>query len=136
MHERIVVWFDGECNLCNGFVDFLIRRDPDARIQYGMLQSPRGRELCRDHGIDDGQPGSVLVTRGDEVLFRSKAALVATRELGGIWKLAAVFFLVPRPLRDAVYDMIARSRYRIFGRRACRVPSPEERVRFIEGDDG
>ncbi len=133
--ETVVVWFDGVCNLCNGFVDFLIRRDRSHHIRYGTLQSQAGRRVCSEHGLDSDNPPSMVLTGRGRVLFRSAAVLAAVRELGRGWKLVAVFSVIPRPLRDAIYDMVARNRYRIFGRRVCRVPSPQERERFI-GDCG
>jgi len=134
--QEVTVWFDGVCNLCNGFVDFLIRRDRDGRIRYGALQSPEGEELRRrtlDHTPD---PGTIIVTRGTETLFRSTGVLVAVATLGGGWKLTRILFVFPRFFRDFVYNAVARSRYRVFGRRnTCRVPTPEERSRFVDSGD-
>ena len=134
--EEIVVWFDSVCNLCNGFVDFLIRRDRDGRIRYGALQSPAGESLRRKTGDHTPDPGTIIVTRGTDILFRSTAALVAVAALGKGWKFARVLLVFPRFFRDFVYNAVARSRYRVFGRRdTCRGPTQEERSRFIDTGD-
>ncbi len=123
-----LVLFDGECGLCNGFVDFLLARDRAHRLQFGALQGDTGiRWAAQVNGGD-----SVIVVEGDRVYLRSTGALVALAQLGGLWRAAAMLRLVPPPLRDAVYAIVARNRYRWFGKRAsCRVPTPAEQARFV-----
>lgn len=120
--------FDGECGLCNGFVDFLLARDRDHRLRFGALQGETGaRWAAQVNGGD-----SVIVVDGDHVYLRSTGALVALARLGGLWRAAAMLRFVPPPLRDLVYAIVARNRYRWFGKRAsCRVPTPAERMRFV-----
>lgn len=129
---RIVVLFDGVCNLCNAAVDFLIARDPRRRFVFGALQSEAARPLLRGAGLEQQQLESMLVIEGGRAYRRSTAALRIARALGGAWPLLYALVLVPPPLRDAVYDWLARRRYRWFGvRETCRIPTPEERVRFL-----
>jgi predicted DCC family thiol-disulfide oxidoreductase YuxK len=127
-----VVYFDGFCNLCNGTVDFLIRRDRHRRLRYASLQSPRGQRECG--ATPDGEdPGSVVLSYQGRLYYRSTAVLCAVALLGGPWRLVSVLRVVPPPIRDAVYRFVAARRYSWFGRRdACRVPTAEERDRFLE----
>ncbi len=130
--EPPVILFDGVCNLCNGAVNFVIDRDPDARFKLAALQSEPGRALAARCGIDaDALDSIVLVERG-RCYTRSAAALRIARGLGGAWPLLAALEAVPAPLRDRIYAWVAANRYRWFGRReSCRVPTPELRGRFL-----
>jgi predicted DCC family thiol-disulfide oxidoreductase YuxK len=129
-----IVYFDGVCGLCNRFVDFVLRHDPEGRFRFAALQSPRGEAALRRIGADPGGPlGSVIVEDAGDVLVRSDAVLRVWRRLGFPFSLLAAFRIVPRPLRDAVYSFIARRRYAWFGKReTCRVPTPAERARFLD----
>ncbi|HEB52732.1 MAG TPA: DUF393 domain-containing protein [bacterium] len=130
-----LVLFDGDCNLCSGAVQFVIRRDPRARFRFASLQSEVGRGVLARAGAA-GLPDSIVLVCGDRVLVRSSAALAIARGLRFPWPLLTVFWLVPRPLRDLIYDWIARNRHRWFGRPAqCWVPTPELRDRFVDGGE-
>ena len=123
-----LVLFDGECGLCNGFVDFLLSHDRARRLRFGALQGATGSQWAAAvQGVD-----SVIVVDGGRVYLRSTGALVALTCLGGAWRAAAILRLVPPFLRDAVYTIVARNRYRWFGTRAsCRMPTPAERAWFV-----
>jgi predicted DCC family thiol-disulfide oxidoreductase YuxK len=128
-----IVFFDGVCNLCNGAVNFLLDHDRDRRLRFAPLQGRAFERLRSEH---PGLPelDSLVLADASGVQVRSGAALGICRYLGWPWKwLGRVGLLVPRPLRDWVYDHIARNRYRWFGRReTCRMPTPELRARFLE----
>jgi len=127
---RLVVLFDGVCNLCNASVLFVIDRDPGGRFAFAPLQSGVAARLLAHRGYGETSLGSVLLLEGGRVYERSTAALRVARRLGGWWPLLYAFIAVPRPIRDAVYDWIARNRYRWFGKEeACRIPTPELRSR-------
>ena len=127
-----VVLFDGVCNLCNGSVQFILKRDPRGRFRFASLQSETGRSLMAEHGLDPDVLSSVLLVEDGRVWRESSAALRIARHLPGGWKLLRVFAVVPRPLRDAVYRWIARNRYRWFGKtETCWLPTPELRERFL-----
>lgn len=130
-----VVLFDGVCNLCNATVNFIIDHDPQARFRFAALQSAPGRALltARNVAVPEGDPDSVLLVEGARVYSHSSAALRIGTKLTGLYRvLAYLGFVSPRFLRDAVYRLIARNRYRWFGREeACRVPTPELRARFL-----
>jgi predicted DCC family thiol-disulfide oxidoreductase YuxK len=129
-----VVLFDGVCNLCSASVRFIVERDPGAYFKLASIQSDAGQRLFREHGlvVPLGDPTSIVLIEDGRVYERSTAALRIARRLRGIWKLAWAFIVVPRPLRDAMYDVVAKHRYRWFGKTdACMVPSPELRARFL-----
>jgi predicted DCC family thiol-disulfide oxidoreductase YuxK len=127
-----IVLFDGVCNLCNGSVQFILKRDSQARFRFASLQSEAGRSLMREHGLDPEALSSVVVVEGGRAWQESSAALRIVLHLPGGWKLLRVFAVVPRPLRDAVYRLIARNRYRWFGKtETCWLPTPELKGRFL-----
>lgn len=130
-----VVLFDGVCNLCNASVNLFIDMDRDARLRFASLQSEAARDLLRARGVPapEGDPESILLVEGARVWDRSDAVLRLSRHLPAPWRWGAVFIVVPRALRDAVYKLIARNRYRWFGRsEVCRMPTPELRARFLK----
>jgi predicted DCC family thiol-disulfide oxidoreductase YuxK len=127
-----LVLFDGVCGLCNRFVDFVLPRDRAGRLRFAPLQSPLGRELLAAAGLDPDALDSVVLVRGGRVYRESAAPLRVLGELGLPWSLLAAALAIPAPLRDAVYRFVAARRYAWFGRRdTCRLPSPEERARFL-----
>jgi predicted DCC family thiol-disulfide oxidoreductase YuxK len=127
-----VILFDGLCNLCNGFVRFVIARDPHARFRFASLQSNAARQLIGSRTGGADAPDSVVVVDGDQVFVRSAAALRICRGLRFPWPFLAALGVVPRPVRDLVYDFVARHRYQWFGRRdACLIPTPALSARFL-----
>lgn len=127
-----VVLFDGVCNLCNASVLFIIDRDPGRHFAFAPLQGEGAARLLAEHGYGGAELGSVLLVEGGRVHARSTAALRIARRLRGAWPLLSALVVVPRPVRDAVYDWIGRNRYRWFGRQeACRIPTPESASRFV-----
>ena len=129
---RPVVLFDGICNLCNRSVNFLLRWDHEGGIRYSAMQSDPGRRLLRRHGLPKGDYDSFVVLDGDKVLCKSAAILHLVGCLGWPWRLVGAFSIVPQAIRDWTYDLVARNRYRLMGTRtSCRVPTPEERERFL-----
>ena len=126
-----LILFDGVCVFCSRWVRFVIDRDPERRFSFLAIQSGRGRALAERFGIDPEAPQTNAVFLDGRIVFKSDAALTvlgalaATRPLGRLK-------VVPHWLRDPAYDLIARNRYRLFGRTdACMVPTPEERARFL-----
>ena len=129
-----IVLFDGVCNLCNASVLFILDRDARGHFRFATLQSEAGVKALRAHGREaaTGDPDSVVLIEGDRVYDRSDAGLRIARRLSGAWPVLAVFLVMPRFLRDAVYKLISRNRYRWFGRtEACRIPTPALRARFL-----
>lgn len=127
-----IVLFDGVCNLCNGSVQFILRRDPAGKFRFASLQSDLGQRLLTERGLDPEALDSVVVVDGDRFYRESDAALRIARDLKGAWKALTVFRLIPRPLRDWLYRLIARNRYSWFGKaETCWLPTPELRGRFL-----
>ena len=129
-----IILFDGVCNLCNGFVQFLIRHDAPGQFRFAALQSAAGQELLRAHQLPaPPEPDSVVLVADGQAYTHSAAALGILARLGGPWAvLARAGRLVPGPWRDALYRLIARYRYRWFGRQAaCWLPTPELQSRFL-----
>ena len=131
--EQPVIVFDGVCNLCNAAVDFVIRRDRKGVFQFAPNQSHAGEEIIEVAGLDELEADTIVLWENGATYVRSAAVLRISRRLGYPWKLAYGLILVPRPLRDLGYRLVANNRYRLFGRRdTCRIPTPEERSRFLQ----
>jgi predicted DCC family thiol-disulfide oxidoreductase YuxK len=129
---RTLVLFDGVCGLCNGFVDFLIARDPKGALVFGALQSDAGRAALREAGLPDAMPDTVVVVEDGRAYKESTGVLRVFARLPWPWRALVWLGMVPRPLRDVVYRFVARHRYGWFHRReSCRIPTPEERARFL-----
>ena len=127
------MFFDGHCNLCNNSVDFVIKRDKKRAFRFAPLQGETAKTVLGDLNIDLEHPDSFVLSKGDKIYFRSKAALMVAKGLGFPWSLMSVFLVLPSFIRDAVYNLIARNRYKWFGRKeTCRLPSPEERSLFLD----
>ncbi len=126
-----IILFDGVCNLCSGSVQFIIKRDPDAYFKFASLQSDFGQRQLQEFGLSRTSFHSIILIRGDKVYQRSDAALEIARKLNGAWPLLYGFKILPRFLRDAVYNLIGRNRYKLFGKKdACWIPTPELKSRF------
>ena len=133
-----LVLYDGVCGLCDRFIQFLLRIDTKDRLRFAALQGPIGTEILKEAGRSVDALSTVLVVRDHgtaeaTLLDRSDAALFAIASAGGIYGAASAFRLVPRFLRDGVYDLVARTRYRIFGRfDSCPIPKPATRAKFLD----
>ena len=133
-----LVLYDGVCGLCNAFVRFLIRRDKADTFRFATLQSELGKGIVTRHGGDPDILSTVYLVEApgqdnERVHLRGKAALYAINELGGVWRAVALFRFLPAIVLNLGYGLVARFRYRLFGRlEACPVPSPEDRAKFIE----
>ena len=130
--NHAIVLFDGTCAFCEGSVKFIARRDPAGYFRFGASQTPRAAELLAKHGLTREMTRSMVLIEDGQVYLRSTATLRIARRLPFPWRLAGVFLLVPRPLRDAMYRIIAAVRHRLAGRsNACEVPPAEIRSRLI-----
>ena len=127
-----VVLFDGVCNFCNGTVNFIIEHDKAGYFKFAPLQSEIGEKLTAENGIDKTETDSVIVIEEDAAYTHSDAAMKIARRLDGIWSWAYFLRIVPKPIRDAAYKLLAKNRYRLFGRRdECIMPTPDVRARFL-----
>lgn len=141
-----VLFFDGTCVLCDGFADLVLRRDHRRRFRLATLQGETaarwgiGGDAGGRGALAESSPGAaspqpvyrtIVLSEGGRTYRKSDAVLRVLPHLGGPYRLAPVLRAVPRVVRDAVYDLVARNRLRWFGTRACRMPTPEERARFL-----
>jgi predicted DCC family thiol-disulfide oxidoreductase YuxK len=131
--DPAVIVFDGLCNLCTSSVQFILQHEREPHFKFASLQSAGGASLLAANGLAPGDVDSFVLIEDGRSYTRSDAAIRVARALPAPWSLAAALFIIPRPIRDWAYRIIARNRYHWFGRRAtCMVPSPGDRERFLE----
>ena len=132
--EPAIILFDGVCNLCEGVMRFVVPRDPAGRFRFAPLQSPAGRALLERHELPPDAFDTFVVIEGSRCLTRSDAALAVVAQLAAPWSWLRWLRVVPSGVRNRVYDVVVRNRYRWFGRKeSCMVPGPELRARFLDG---
>ena len=128
-----VLLFDGYCNLCSGSVVFILKRERGDSLRFASLQSDYAKGLLERVGIRDEAPDSIILVEGDRYYYRSTAALRTARKLRRLWPLIYALVIVPRFIRDPLYDWIAKNRYRWFGKRTtCFVPSKDVSYKFLQ----
>ncbi|HEX6750925.1 MAG TPA: thiol-disulfide oxidoreductase DCC family protein [Longimicrobium sp.] len=127
-----LVLYDGQCGLCNRSVQLILRHDRRGAFRFAALQSELGQALLARHGLSSETISTVVLVDGGRAFTKSRAALRIAARMDAPWPAMRVFGIVPAPLRDVVYDWVARNRYRWFGRTdACMLPPPEVRARFL-----
>ncbi len=127
-----VIFFDGVCNLCNSAVDFIIKRDSKGTFKFSSLQSPEAQKLLKSVNLDQEELTTMILLKQGQVYTRSDAALEIARNLDGVWPLLYGLKVVPKFIRNGVYQWISRNRYRWFGKRdTCRIPTDQEKQRFL-----
>ncbi len=128
-----IVLFDGVCNLCNRSVQFIIKRDKKQQFLFASLQGKTGQQLLRQFDLPANDLNSFILIDGNNLYKRSTGALRMLKSLGGGWQLLYAFIIIPPFIRDAVYNWIARNRYKWYGKREeCMIPTPELRKRFLD----
>lgn len=126
-----IILFDGVCNFCNWNVLFIIKHDPAAKFKFAALQSPAGQKLVKDFQIIN-EGDSLIFIDNEKYDVQSTAVLKICKNLSFFWKFFYIFIIIPRPLRDFVYKVIATNRYKWFGKKdSCLIPSPDMRKRFL-----
>ena len=134
-----ILFFDGVCTLCNASVDFIIRHDKAERFRFASLQSDFAQNklktagfLSENESLSEQPMDTVVLMDGGQIFTKSGAALEIARRLGGFWQIFYFLKILPRPVRDFFYDLVARNRYRFFGKKeSCRLPTAAERSRFL-----
>ena len=130
--DKPLIVFDGVCVLCSASARFVLRHDKASLFRLTAAQSPVGQGLYRHFGLSPTDYDTFLLVEDGRAWLKSDAALRVVRRMGLPWSLAALFRIVPAPLRDATYDLVARNRYRVFGRReTCFIPSAGDAQRFV-----
>lgn len=132
--NKMLILFDGVCNLCNSSILYIIRRDKKGVFLFTPLQSELGRQLAQQRGIDTSTTDSIILLEPNVAYYtKSTAALKIGMAFGGGWKLLAVLEWIPAVIRDFIYDIVAKNRYKWFGKRdKCMVPTPELQEKFLD----
>jgi len=133
IENQDILLFDGVCNLCNSSVNFIIDHDPHNHFRFAALQSEFGQKKLLELGYDNEAFDSLVLLSEDQVYKKSSAALRIAKKLNGLYPVLYIFIIIPPFIRHGVYDIIARNRYKWWGKQdSCRVPTPELRSRFME----
>ena len=134
-----IILYDGVCGLCNRLNQFVLRRDHEGSFRFASLQSPLAARILARHGANPQDLDTVYVVlnsgeANEALLAKSDAFLLFTKEIGGIWSIARLVKIIPRPIRNWLYDFVARHRYQVFGKyETCMLPDPRHKDKFIEG---
>lgn len=137
-NSKPIIFYDGVCGLCNRLVQFVLKHDKRDYFRFAALQSELASTTLRRHNRDSQDLDTVYVVveysqPTERLLARSGAILFLLKHLGGIWKLAAIGKVLPRPVRDGIYKLVARNRYRVFGKfESCMLPEPKHRGKFLD----
>lgn len=132
LNSKGVVLFDGVCNFCNSSVNFIIRHDKKDFFRFTPLQSEIGIKISEKYNLDSGNLKSVILVEKGRIYTKTTAALRIAKQLSGGWPLLYAFIIIPAPIRDVVYNIIAKYRYKWWGERdACMIPTPEIRKKFL-----
>ncbi|MGZ5286664.1 MAG: thiol-disulfide oxidoreductase DCC family protein [Flavisolibacter sp.] len=130
--EHPTILFDGVCNFCNGIVNFIISQDKKDVFRFAALQSDAGQALLEQHHLSTKHFDSFIFINNGKVYKSSTAALKLYGKLAWYWQWTQLFWIVPAFIRDAVYNLVARNRYKWFGKKeSCMVPGPEVRKKFL-----
>ncbi|WP_018612114.1 thiol-disulfide oxidoreductase DCC family protein [Segetibacter koreensis] len=128
-----VILFDGVCNLCSGAVQFVIKRDKKDIFRFASLQSDYGLSVLKKFHLSTDAFNSFILYRSGKIYTKSTAALLVTNQLHGTWPLLTIFIFIPKLIRNGFYNLIARNRYRWFGKKEkCWVPSPDLQNKFLD----
>lgn len=128
-----ILLFDGTCNLCSGIVHYIIKKDTGGKFKFAALQSNTGQSFLKQFGLPADNFNSIVYINGDKYFLKSSAVLHVLKNLAGAWKLAYLFIILPPPLRDFIYNIIAEKRYKWFGKQnSCMMPTEDIKQRLLE----
>lgn len=132
MQQHSIILFDGVCNLCNAAVQFVIKRDKKNQFLFASLQSEEGKKILAEYNLPENEIHSFILVENGKAYDRSTAALKVIKNLNGLWSFLYGFILVPKFIRDGIYNMVAKKRYQWFGRKnECMIPTPGLRSKFL-----
>ena len=133
MDEKPIILFDGVCNFCNAGINFIIQQDKKSIFRFAALQSKPGQQLAEQYHLPKTDFDSFILIENGKVYNRSTAAFKIYNKLPWYWKWTQVFWIIPKSIRDAIYDFIARNRYKWFGKKeVCMIPNPGLSSRFLD----
>jgi len=128
-----VILFDGVCNLCNGAVNWVMAHDKDSQFKFSSLQSAYGRQIVEQYNLGGDYLNTIVLLDNEKVYLRAEAVLRILKHLGGFYRLLYIFNDLPSPILNFFYNIVAKYRYRWFGKRdTCRLPTELEKSKFIE----
>jgi len=131
--EKQIILFDGVCNFCNFWVNFVLKRDKKDLFRFAALQSEKAKELTSKFKFDTSKLDTFILIAENKLYTKSTAALMICKQLNGLIKILSPLIILPKFFRDFIYDLIAKNRYKIFGRReSCRIPTVEDKLKFLE----
>jgi predicted DCC family thiol-disulfide oxidoreductase YuxK len=132
MSNQSIILFDGVCNFCDSAVNFTLKRNKKTDIFFAPLQSSAGQKLLAQYHLPVDSLESFVFIENDKTYNRSTAALKVCRHLRGLWPLCYGFIIVPKFIRDGIYNWVAQNRYKWFGKKeSCMIPTPEVKARFL-----
>lgn len=130
--DKPLLFFDGVCNLCSNFVQFVIEHDPKGKFRFASLQSEAGQQVLQEMKMSGTKLNTVVLLKNGKTYTHSDVALEMSRDLGGLWSLFYIFKVIPKALRDKIYDFVAANRYKWFGEKdSCWMPTPDLQARFL-----
>ncbi|NQY05485.1 MAG: DUF393 domain-containing protein [Flavobacteriaceae bacterium] len=131
--DKKILLFDGVCNLCNSSVNYIIDRDKNDVFRFVALQSDLGKSIQEYLGLNPNDLDTIILYIPGEAYYnKSSAALKVLNEFSGLWKIMNIFYIIPKPIRDVFYNLIAKNRYKLFGKKEqCRIPTPELKAKFL-----
>ena len=133
LENKSIILFDGVCNLCNNSIQFIIKRDKKKHFLYASLQSDAAQNLLLQFQLKNSDFDSIILIEKGKVYQKSSAILKIASHLNGLWKLSYGFIIVPKIIRDFVYTIIAKNRYKWFGKKdVCMIPTKELKMRFLD----
>ena len=131
-NNNLIILFDGLCNLCNGSVNFILKRDKSKKYKFASLQSSIGIELTKKYNIDTNIDDSIVLIKNDKVFIKSSAVLEILKDMPIEWRIFRIGIILPKFVRDWMYDIIAKHRYKIFGKKdECPIPHQDVQDRFL-----
>ena len=131
-NNKFIILFDGQCNLCIGSIQFIINKDSKDKFRFASIQNQVGKEIIKKHKINTQKNDSIILIKNNIVYYRSTAVLFILYDLKTIWKFLVLFYLIPYPLRDLIYILVAKFRYSIFGKKKkCMVPDKKNKSKFL-----
>jgi predicted DCC family thiol-disulfide oxidoreductase YuxK len=132
VNDNAIILFDGVCNFCNGAINFVLKQDKKAIFRFAPLQSEAGQKLLQQYNLSTAEFDSFVLIDHGKIYKKSAASLRVMNKLPWYWKEVQLLRIIPVALRDAIYDFIARNRYKWFGKKdQCMIPTPEMRNRFL-----
>ena len=131
--EFYIIFFDGVCNLCNSAIQFIIKHDKNRSFRYASLQSELGRKFLEERNLDSKELDSMILVKPNEAYYyKSTAALYIAKKLSGFYPILSIFLIIPKFIRDFIYDFIAKNRYKWFGKKSnCMIPTTEQQSLFL-----